>query len=103
MEKSEKNRGKGCKHSINCFRNVQVESGSGTHSKSGKKWEVVSIESSTERQRRKNMNLPLPENGFAIPATGADALASPNDPESGLICFFIAFLSATELKIPSGL
>ena len=90
-KRPKKSKSKGCKYSINCFRDVQVESGSGSHSssKGGKKWEVVSIESSTERQRRKNMNLPLNENGPATPTVGADALASPNDPESGgfpLIC-----------------
>ena len=79
------------KQSLNCFRNVQVDSGTGSQSssttsastKNGKKWELVSIESSTERQRRKNMNLPLTENGATTPTAGADALASPNDPESG--------------------
>ena len=82
-------RGSKCKHSLNCFRSAQAaESGGGgaggspPNTKADKKFEVVSIESSTERQRRKNLSLPLPENGVTTPVA-ADALASPNDPESG--------------------
>jgi len=53
-------------------------SGSPPNSKVNKKYEVLSIESSTERQRRKNMSLPLNENEGGTPVA-ADALASPND------------------------
>ena len=64
--------------------NPQTSSSSSSppNTKSSKKYEVVSIESSTERQRRKNLSLPLPENGVTTPVA-ADALASPNDVESG--------------------